>query len=155
MEPLIRQQIDSASELLATLEKEAEALRQRDAEALATLAADKVRLTEQLEALGRRQIAALEKAGIEPGEKQMLHYAQRLAPERARALQKALDELATLLGRCKRQNLVNGQMIAAGRQAVQAALSLLKGQTAPATEVTYGPGGETIARSEGGPLAKA
>ena len=154
MDELITKQIEAAKQLHAILVQENAALQAREAEEMQSLSAKKAQLTEQLEQLSGQQSEILSSKGLPLSREGLSRYARQLSPGLAAAFQGRLQTLTDALEACKKQNLINGQMIAASRQSVEVALSILRGQNGP-RGLTYGPGGETLANNGGNSLAKA
>ncbi len=154
MEDLLKEQLKVATTLQQVLESESEALQSRDADRLRTLSTEKIELTTTLEQLAARQAQQLAACGLSQTPGGLGDYARQLPDAQRPAFNKTVAALGEVLARSKRQNQINGQMIAASRQSVDLALSILRGQNG-SRELTYGPGGETVATSASGPLARA
>lgn len=126
--------IAEAERLLAILQREHQALLHADLEQIEAIVREKQIAAQQFEAVTR------------------FLQGQSLAdvtgsPERAR-------RLAELAVACRRQNEINGAMVAAGLRHTQQVLSLLKGQT-PGEGLYSRAGGTSPGTATGRPLASA
>lgn len=126
---VLERSIESARHLLALLEQERAALEHGDTAALEACVAEKNRLLDELERLGRA------------------------APLTGAAAPGARQNLRRLLERCVERNRINGRIIELGRRRMQQALALLRGQAAGSE--LYGPGGTASVSAGARPLAKA
>lgn len=126
---VLERSIEGAQRLLALLERERSALEHGDAAALETCVAEKNRLLDELDRLGRTAPLAAATPGVR-------------------------ENLRRLLERCTERNRVNGRIIELSRRRIQQALALLRGQTAGSE--LYGPAGTASASpADARPLAKA
>lgn len=117
------------------LAAEADVLHAREPEALQQVAAEKLTLLGELDALGRRLLAALP------------------AQDRALALGTAGEALLAALARCRHANDSNGGAIELTRACNEQLLAILRGQS-PASAL-YGPGGRLARAGAGQSLATA
>jgi len=154
MQALLEEQLTLTTRLHQLLMDESRALRVRDGERIKALSEKKLQLTARLEQLATEQTQQLSTLALSPTPAGLSHYAKQLPDTEARTFNKILEALTEILAKAKQQNLVNGQMIAATRQSVDVALSILRGQTGP-RELTYGPDGETLSSTASNPLASA
>ncbi len=154
MEELVRTQLTVATSLHRVLLDENNALKARDADRIKALSEEKIQLTSSLEQLASQQGELLAAKGLTLSAEGLNDYARQLPDGRAAGFNAAVKKLNEVLAQSKQQNQVNGQMIAATRQSVEVALSILRGQNG-SQELTYGPGGETRSNPGSGSLAKA
>lgn len=153
MKTLLEREIESASRLLAILQKEHSVLTNNDVAGLEKLVPEKQALVAMLEKLGRQRTQLLD-AGGGGGNRQVLErYLQQCDSEARHPLAKLWDQLQALAGECQHQNEVNGGILEIGRRHVQRVLSILRGQANQAE--LYGPDGETTSNPLSQTLVKA
>lgn len=151
---LIQQQSECAAQLHNTLLAEAAALTARDIEAIQRHALEKSEQTGRMEQLAQEQRRLLEGAGLPFSAEGFSTFIDRLAPALAAKLHQAQQQLKTALEACQRQNLVNGNIIAANRQSAESALAILRGQLST-DNLLYSAAGQTVAAATSKPLLKA
>jgi flagellar biosynthesis/type III secretory pathway chaperone len=141
LEDVLTQEVDCTQRLLACLDAERTALARRDMDALEKTTGEKLQRTVELERLDRQREQLLEQHGFATDAEGLMQCFMRLPrTDRLKALwQQILENLQA----CRDGNLTNGGILEAGRQHVEQALSILRGQSgAPAL---YKAGGDTAA----------
>jgi len=154
IDTLIQAQSTQLNTLIELLAEENIALVNRDADQLQSLNTQKTDLTQQLEALTQQQNALLKKLGLDPTQEGLQSFVNKLSGPILQRVSQHHQALSQALEQCQQQNNINGQIIAANRQSIETALSVLHGQT-PGNKLTYGPSGETHNTEQGNSLAKA
>ena len=151
MEELLQQQVTCSQALLHSLEAERDALVERDLDTLADTTADKLRHTETLEALERRRVQLMQELGFDNDAGGIRRCLQSL-PRSAR-LQSLWQQVLANVRACRTGNLTNGGILELGRQHVEQALSVLRGQSG--SPALYGQDGDTAPRLGQRELGKA
>lgn len=127
LETTLTQEVECSRQLLECLEAERTALIERDLDTLEATTQKKLDCSQQLEQLETRRGALLESLGYD-NTSESLQQCFRTLPcaERLSALwQQIMDNIAT----CRATNLSNGSILESGRQHVEQALCILRGQT--------------------------
>lgn len=133
---------------------ENQALIKRDISAIEQYTQFKNELSETLATLTLQQHQLLTKAGLSlsrSGIDQFIASAPRAEKQR---LHDTFLTLNQLLEQCQRQNLINGNIIAANRQAAEMALAILRGQN-QRNPTLYNANGQTPPADQSSTLAKA
>ncbi len=128
-----------SGQLLACLASERAALVQRDMPRVEQTTAEKLQLSQQLEALERQREALVTGLGFGADSLDECYGRLPQANDCRRLWQLIIDNLRA----CRDGNLTNGGILEASRQHVEQALAILRGQTG-APEV-YRPDGDTNA----------
>lgn len=139
LQKVLAEQAQCSERLLACLQAERRALSQRDMDALQQTTQDKLQCTQQLEQLERQReilIAELGFSADSDGLKQCLNSLPH--PDRVKRL---WQQVLTNIEACREGNLANGGILEAGRQHVEQALCILRGQSG--TPALYSPNGNT------------
>ncbi len=141
LEATLTQEVECTRQLLDCLEAERTALIERDIDTLEVTTRDKLDCSRRLEELEARRETLLRSLGFEntPGSVRQCFNSLPCAGQLLRLWQQILNNIEA----CKAGNLANGGILESGRQHVEQALSILRGQTgAPAV---YAPDGEARA----------
>ncbi len=154
IDTLIQAQVVQVNALIQLLDIENTALVSRDAEQLQSLNSQKTDITEQLEQLTQQQNIVLKKLGFDPSKQGLQSLVNKLSGPTQQKIGEHHKILTDALVQCQEKNKINGQIIAANRQSVEIALSVLHGKDHNA-KLTYGPSGETHNSDQGNSLAKA
>ena len=148
---VLRQETETANQLLNALRKERTALGRRDLEATEAVAREKDKLVTRLESLANRQNELLSSTGIDFSRKKVDEALKGLG---LGSLAKQWLRLLDILADCRQQNLINGGIIEMSRRFSQQVLDTLRG--ASLDDELYGPGGEAKRDSKrNGPIATA
>ena len=132
IEELHQQQLDAAIRLSRVLDQEAKAIKDRDADALFTLAPQKLESLKQLEALEQ---ARLEHSAIADAATNTAH---ELPSEPGGQLR---EKVVRMIEVCQRKNQLNGAMLRLRKDHVQRAMDLIAHRDA--ATITYAPDGST------------
>lgn len=141
LETILRQEVECSQNLVQCLEAERNALTHRDHDSLENTTKDKTRLTGILEDLETQREQAIAKLGYSADAKGLRQYFSTL-PEHSE-LPALWSTLLTNISACRDGNLANGGILEAGRQHVEQALSILRGQSG--TPSIYSSEGNTSA----------
>jgi len=127
LETILTQEVECSRQLLDCLESEYDALIERDLETLEITTNRKFDCSQQLEQLETRRGTLVESLGFEntPGK---LPQCFATLPC-ARQLSLLWAQLLENIKACQTRNLTNGGILEAGRQHVEQALGILRGQT--------------------------
>jgi flagellar biosynthesis/type III secretory pathway chaperone len=138
---VLQQEVRCSGHLLETLEAERLALVKRDIDALEATVKEKLEYSQLLDKLDRQREKILSGMGFAPDPASVKRCFETLpdSGELARLWQCILDNIS----RCQTGNLTNGGILEAGRQQVDQALCILRGQQG--TPSLYNPLGETTA----------
>lgn len=128
-------QIAAMHAVLAALEAEQQALRQRDADALLQAVNTKAASLARADELEKQRHAVMRNMGVSENS----------------GIEERWQQVLALTRRCRAINESNGQFIRGQRRRVDATLQLLRGGFTSVTE--YGPGGEGRPRSASRTLA--
>ncbi|MDX1250717.1 MAG: flagellar protein FlgN [Gammaproteobacteria bacterium] len=126
---LLRQESDAAAALLAGLRQEHAALRTSNAAAIEHIAADKQRWVNELETLAGQHAQILRNAGYPPSQAGLERYITEQDPHGIHGLDALWQALKTVSMESRRQNQINGGIIALGRMSIQRTLAILRGQS--------------------------
>jgi len=141
LQRVLTQEAQCSEHLLACLQAERRALAQRDMDALQNNTREKLQYTEQLEQLERQRETLVAELGFGTGSSELKHCFDSLAQRDQ--LQHLWQQVLNNIEACRDGNLTNGGILEAGRQHVERALCILRGQSgAPAL---YNPNGDTSA----------
>jgi len=139
-----------ARRMREVLDLEGEALGRRDLPALEQAAMEKERLIGLLEGLAAQQDALLRQAGLDPGRPDLDVALERLGHAECAAQSR---ELRAVLAECRHQNLVNGGVVETLRRFAHDVLDLMRGRAC--APVTYSRRGAVRESGGGDPLATA
>ncbi len=142
LEEILRQEIACTDALLQCLDAERAALASRDLDSLTDTTAAKLQHTESLEKLEQQRADLLQTLGFDNTAAGIRHCMESL-PD-AERLQTLWQQVLTNIRACRTGNLTNGGILELGRQHVEQALSILRGQSASPT--LYGQNGDTAPR---------
>lgn len=154
MVDILKRQTEHASALLELLNAENTALKTRDAAALNDIAAKKARQTLMLDQLASAQNNILKQAACTSDAAGLTQYIEHAAAGQRPALRQAAADLADVLVCCRKQNRINGNIIAANTHFVNTAINILR-NTPPNAETTYDELGREISGNGPNPIAKA
>lgn len=127
LETTLTQEVECTRQLLDCLESERAALVERDMEALETTTRKKFDCSKQLEQLETRRGTLIESLGFE-NTRDSLQRCFRTLPCADRLLHMWAQILKNIES-CQTSNLANGGILESGRQHVEQALGILRGQT--------------------------
>ena len=124
IDQILREQIDAATTLVRVLDREAAAIKARDAEALTALAPEKLEGLQRLEALeqSKEQTTSNAASGSASDNKLWEHMLQ-------------------IVGECSRKNQLNGVMLSLRQEHIQRAMDLIANRDTAA--MVYAPDGST------------
>lgn len=154
LEALFSQQLNTAEELETILQDESEALTKRNHEEIQRLSSLKETKTKDIETIGQNQADVLAKLNLTYSADALDQLINAMPSEISRRITHIRRKLETILDTCQQQNMVNGQIIAANRQAAETALAILRGQVSP-DNLTYGATGQAISEQSSNPISKA
>jgi len=138
---VLMQEVQCSEHLLVCLQAERRALAGRDIDALQQTTQEKLQHSQQLDQLEQEREALVAALGFSAG-RAGLEQCFAAFPQRADA--GALwARVLTNIEACRDGNLTNGGILEAGRQHVEQALCLLRGQSA--SPALYNPSGDTAA----------
>jgi len=138
LETTLTQEVECTRQLLDCLESERAALVERDLETLEVTTRRKLDCSQQLEQLETRRGALVESLGFEntPGKLQQCFKTLPCAERLSRLWKQLLENTES----CQTRNLTNGGILESGRQHIELALGILRGQTG--TPSVYAQDGE-------------
>ena len=122
---LIQQDLATSQRLLDLLRQERQALQERHYSDLVTLLEEKAKALDLLDQHARKRMDLLTEAGLTPSDAGWSQLLDALSDPRI------LDDWRTLLDAvrdCRHSNIVNGTMVARGRQTLGRLLTILRGQ---------------------------
>ena len=154
MVDILKQQTEHATILLDLLNAENAALKTRDAAALTDIATKKARQTQMLDQLTSVQNDMLKHAACTSDAAGLNQYIEHTAAGERPALRQTAADLAQILMCCRKQNSINGNIIAANTHFVNTAINILR-NTPHSAETTYDELGREISGNEPNPIAKA
>lgn len=126
---ITRYDIDLSEQLLALIDREFQALTERQLDSLESLLGDKQILLKQLDQHAQQRTALLRHYGLSVDLQGLSAYAA--TQTNGAELLAASTRLAQLMDECKSHNARNGQVIQANRFVVGKLLNVLQGTTAP------------------------
>ncbi len=126
MQNLLEQEVQCTELLLEILATERTALTERDVAVLEATTNDKVNYYQKLEALASQRTQLVSELGFKTDRAGIEQCFQSL-PE-TEQLVANWQRLAGNIDECRNSNLVNGSVLEAGRQQVEQALGILRGQ---------------------------
>jgi len=147
LETTLTQEVECTQQLLACLEAECNALVKRDLAALEATTQRKLDCSRQLEQLESRRGALIESLGFENSPATLARCFNSLpcAARLSRLWQQILENTEA----CQTLNLTNGGILESGRQHVEQALGILRGQTgSPAVYAQDGEARATMGQCE-------
>lgn len=148
---LLRAEFDCAGQLQTVLAAEAEALANRNVDALEHIVGNKQDLMQAFNGLEYRTQQILEQTGFGAG-KQGIEACIDWCDDSGQ-LKRGWQLLLERIRRCQHQNRINGAILDSSRRHAQEALAILRGQ--PITTPLYNPTGATLNETSGRSLAKA
>lgn len=125
---LISEQTQSAGELFALLQKEYDALKENDVEAIENVAEQKNRIVDSIQQLGRQRQQLVQDYGFSPGNASRTEFLGSFGSTTTEDLSRRWENLDIKIRECQDQNQVNGRLIEVSQQHVHRALSLLRGE---------------------------
>ena len=145
LESVLTEEVRCSEGLLHCLDTEHSALTTRDIDALQTTTLEKLDLTRKLEQLEQQREAEVSRLGFDtdPDNLQRCLSSQPGAAKLIKLWQQVLKNIED----CQTRNLTNGGILESGRQHVERALCILRGQTDSAT--LYNPAGGNTATDLG------
>ncbi len=141
LETTLIQEVECSRQLLECLESERTALIERDLDTLEATTQKKLDCSRQLEQLENRRGALVESLGFDNTPKSLQRCFRTLpcAEQLSTLWQQVMDNIEA----CRATNLSNGSILESGRQHVEQALGILRGQTG--TPAVYAQDGEARA----------
>ena len=141
LEDLLTREVHCTQCLLVCLEAERSALTRRDLQALEKTTRDKIAHTRQLEQLDEQRQKLISALGFATDAGGLWRCLDSLP--RADALKHLWQQILNNVEACQADNLTNGGILESGRQHIDQALRILRGQSA--TPSLYDPHGDTSA----------
>lgn len=154
MEQVLLLQIAAAEKMAQALINENQALIKRDASAIENHTRTKNELSDVLATLTLQQQKLLTQAGLSLSRAGIDKFIAAAPQTQKKGLQDTFHRLHQLLEQCQQQNLINGNIISANRQAAEMALAILRGHHQPGPTL-YNANGQTPSADQGNTLAKA
>lgn len=145
LESVLTEEVRCTEGLLSCLGAERSALTARDMDALQNTIHEKVGLTRKLEQLELQREALITQLGFGT-DSESIQRCFRSQPKSG-VLMKLWQQVLSNIGACQTDNLTNGGILESGRQHVEQALCILRGQ--PASPTTYNPAGNNTAADLG------
>ena len=145
LESVLTEEVRCTECLLSCLGAERLALTARDMDALQNTTREKLDLTGRLEQLELQREALVTRLGFGT-DTENLQRCYRSQP-RYGLLMKLWQQVLKNTGACQTDNLTNGGILESGRQHVEQALCILRGQ--PGSPTTYNPAGNNTAADLG------
>lgn len=137
LETLLTEEVERSAQLLTCLDNERHALARRDTDALEITTREKLEHTQALENLERQRESLLNGLGYESDQSGLRRCLKQLP--RGHSLAALWRRLLANIEACRNANLANGGVLEAGRQHVDQALGILRGQGgAPTLYTTEG-----------------
>jgi flagella synthesis protein FlgN len=141
LEEVLAREVECTERLLGCLEAERSALTRRDLQTLEKTTEQKIHYTGSLEQLDQRRQELLSELGFAADSEGVQQCLARLPG--AERLQRLWQQILTNVEACQNGNLTNGGILESGRQHVEQALRILRGQSAVPS--LYDPNGDTAA----------
>ena len=141
LENLLTKEVECTECLLFCLEAERSALTRRDLQALEKTTREKIQHTQQLEQLDQQRQKLVSELGFAADADGLWRCLDSLP--RADALKHLWQQTLSNIEACQAYNLTNGGILESGRQHIEQALRILRGQSA--TPSLYDPHGDTSA----------
>jgi flagella synthesis protein FlgN len=141
LETVLTREVQCTECLLACLEAERSALTQRDLQALEKTTQDKIQHTQLLEQLDQQRQKLVAELGFATDADGLQHCLNSLS--RADTLKHLWQQILANIEACQTSNLTNGGILESGRQHIEHALRILRGESA--TPSLYDPHGDTPA----------
>lgn len=138
LQDVLTREVQCSELLLACLATERAALAKRDIPALEQTTAEKLQYTEELEQLEQQREQLVAGLGF-AADSESLRRCLKSLPQ-ASTLMQLWQQLLTNIDACRTGNLTNGGILEAGRQHVEQALLILRGQSG--TPALYNPSGD-------------
>lgn len=137
---ILQAEHETASQLLALLRNERDALTESDTDVMNDVSAQKQPLVVSLEQLGRQREAVLQAAGFSSGKDGLEAFIENQTQQEISVLNRTLSALKKVAKACQEHNQINGGIVNVNRQYLQKAMSILRGRDVNPS--SYGPGGE-------------
>jgi flagella synthesis protein FlgN len=141
LETVLTREVQCTECLLVCLEAERSALTQRDLQALEKTTQDKIQHTQLLEQLDQQRQKLVTELGFATDVDGLQHCFNSLS--RADTLKHLWQQILANIEACQTSNLTNGGILESGRQHIEHALRILRGESA--TPSLYDPHGDTPA----------
>lgn len=136
---VLQSEYDIASELLAILNTERDALVTSETAIIEQVSKDKQPLVVKLEQLGRQREMIVQAGGFSSGKEGLNAFIANQSDVAATQLNSLLTQLRVVAKACRENNQTNGGIVNVNRQYLHKAISVIRGRD---TEITsYGPGG--------------
>lgn len=145
LESVLTEEIRCTEGLLSCLGKERQALTARDIDALQHTTSEKHALAKKLEQLEVQRQTLITQLGFGDDLESMQHCL-RNQPQSATLIE-LWEKVLSNIDLCQADNLTNGGILESGRQHVEQALCILRGQ--PGNPTTYDPAGNNTAADLG------
>ena len=145
LESVLTEEVRCTAELLSCLGKERLALTARDIDALQHTTHEKHALTQKLEQLEVQRQTLITQLGFDNDPENMRRCFNR--QPRSATLIELWEKVLGNIELCQAENLTNGGILESGRQHVEQALCILRGQ--PGNPTTYNPTGNNTAADLG------
>ena len=151
MSMLLKQETALTEQLSALLDREYTAITEKDFTTFEQTIAEKALTVEQLDLLEQERAALIESVGHKPGPEGILYFLQWCDP--TQIITPAWQQLLTLVGKCRDQNLRNHHLIELCSRRTRETLHVLRGED-PHSDL-YQADGETDSGHENRTLARA
>ncbi|MGB5260882.1 MAG: flagellar protein FlgN [Gammaproteobacteria bacterium] len=151
MSMLLKQETALTQQLSDLLDREFAAITDKDFAAFEQTVAEKALAVEQLDLLEQERVALIEAAGQKPGPGDFLYFLQWCDP--AQNITPAWEQLLSLAGKCRDQNLRNHHLIELCSRHTRETLRILRGED-PQPDL-YQADGDTGSGHENHTLARA
>lgn len=133
-------------QLLNTLKKETQILKENNIDVLEELAQEKLQLTEDIEKSEKNRIRFLEAKSLNPNEPTQWLKTNKLLS--------IWENIKLLSEQAKKQNQINGIVINGNHHSIKTKINILSASL-PSTELTYSSSGENINQRDSTTLAHA
>lgn len=141
LQQVLTGEVACTQQLLACLDTERTALAQRDMDTVQQTTAEKLQLSQQLEALEQRRARVIAELGF-GADAASLGKCFNSLPQAA-VLKRLWRQILANLEGCRNGNLTNGGILEASRQHVEQALCILRGQSGTTTLYSQAGGAAT------------
>lgn len=145
LESVLTEEVRCTEGLLSCLGKERLALTARDIDALQHTTREKHALAQKLEQLEVQRQTLITQLGFDNDSESMLRCFNK-QPQSATLIE-LWEKVLGNIGACQADNLTNGGILESGRQHVEQALCILRGQ--PGNPTTYSPAGNNTSADLG------
>ena len=149
LEAVLEQQVHCSTELLQCLEAERNALAERNTNALEKVSQDKSNHTQSLEELETRRKQLVSELDCGTDADGMQRCIERFGDQSR--LASLWERVIRNIGECRDSNIANGAVLEIGRQHVEQALTILRGESAgPMVYDAQGVSGPVLGQREFG-----